>query len=367
MAKRGCIVMELVPIADRREWNEALARFPQGHVLQTYEWGEVKGRWGWQPLRFLFQEGGEVRAAASVLRRPVPPTPFCLLYAPKGPAFDYEDLSLWPRVLDALERLARRQRAIFLKMDPDLRCNGGVEESELEPTAGAVINLLKERGWHFSPEQIQFRNTVLVNLRPSEEELLMAMHSKTRYNIRLAERRGVGVGEAGEDELPQFYQLYAETSARDDFLIRPFAYYQDVWRTFLRGKLGKLFLAYYEEQCLAGLFLFRWGERAWYMYGASSDAERQRMPNHVLQWAAIKWARAQGCITYDLWGAPEAFDESDPLWGVYRFKRGFGGQVVRYLGAYDYPVYPLLYRLFSTLLPRYRALLRRRHGPSPGP
>jgi len=359
--------MQLVPIADRREWNEALARFPQGHVLQSYEWAEVKGHWGWHPLRLLLREGAEVRAAASVLRRPVPHTPLCLLYAPKGPAFDYENVALWPRVLEALEDLARRQRAIFLKIDPDLRRNAGVEGSELEPTAGAVIRLLEERGWRFSPEQIQFRNTVLVDLCPSEEDILMAMHSKTRYNIRLAGRRGVRVEEAGEDELPQFYQLYVQTSARDRFLIRPFAYYQDVWQTFLREGLGKLFLAHYGEQCLAGLFLFRWGERAWYMYGASSDVERQRMPNHALQWAAIKWARAQSCTTYDLWGAPEIFDESDSLWGVYQFKRGFGGQVVRYLGAYDYPVYPLLYQLFSGLLPRYRALLRRRRGQSPGP
>ena len=359
--------MRLVPVTDPQEWNEALARFPQGHVLQTYEWGEVKGRWGWQPLRFLLQEGGEVRAAASVLRRPVPHTPFCLLYAPKGPAFDYEDLSLWPQVLETLEELAQRERAIFLKIDPDLRRNAGEESSDLEPAADAVIRLLEGRGWRFSPEQIQFRNTVLVDLCPSEEEILMAMHPKTRYNIRLAGRRGVRVEEAGEDALVQFYQLYAETSARDGFLIRPFAYYQDVWRTFLRGELGQLFLAYYEEQCLAGLFLFRWGKRAWYMYGASSSVERQRMPNYALQWAAMRWAKAQGCTTYDLWGAPEVLDESDPLWGVYRFKRGFGGQMVRYLGAYDYPAHPFLYRLFSCLLPRYRALLRRLHGQRPGP
>lgn len=359
--------MQLVPIADGREWNEALARFPQGHVLQTSEWGKVKGHWGWHPLRFLLREGGEVRAAVSVLRRPVPPTAFCLLYAPKGPAFDYEDLGLWPRVLETLEAWARGLRAIFLKIDPDLCCKVGGERSKLEPTAEAVIRLLEERGWHSSPEQIQFRNTVLLDLRPSEEEILMAMHSKTRYNIRLAERRGVRVEEAGVNELPQFYRLYAETSARDRFLIRPFAYYQDVWRTFLSRGMGKLFMARYGERPLAGLFLFHWGERVWYMYGASSDAERQRMPNHALQWAAIKWAKTQGCTIYDLWGAPEVFDESDPLWGVYRFKRGFGGQVVHYLGAYDYPVYPLFYRLWSGLLPPYRALLRRLHGQELGP
>jgi len=359
--------MEWIPVVSRQAWNEALAWFPQGHVLQTYEWGEVKGRWGWRPLRFLLREAGRVRVAASVLRRPLPSTPFCMLYVPKGPAFNYADLSLWPKVLGMLEKLAQQQRALFVKMDPDLRRGVGVECGEVEPTAGAVIELLHQRGWRFSPEQIQFRNTILVDLRPSEEELLRAMHSKTRYNIRLAERRGVRVEEAGQDKLPLFYQLYAQTGARDGFLIRPFAYYQDVWRTFLGSGLGKLLLAYYQDRCLAGLLLFQWGQRAWYMYGASSGEERQRMPNYALQWAAMKWAKAQGCTTYDLWGAPEVFDESDRLWGVYRFKRGFGGQVVRHLGAYDYPTSPLLYRLFSGLLPRYRALLRRRHGRIPGP
>jgi peptidoglycan pentaglycine glycine transferase (the first glycine) len=359
VAERGGPVMNWVPIADGREWNQVLAKCPDAHVLQSYEWGEVKGRWGWRPLRLLLQEGERVCAAASVLHRPIPHTPFCLLYVPKGPAFDYQDLSLWPKVLESLEHLARRERAILLKVDPDLRRNVGMESHQLEPAASAVTGLLKARGWRFSPEQIQFRNTVLVDLRPSEDDILMAMHSKTRYNIRLAERRDVRVEEAGEGDLARFYRLYAHTSARDEFLIRPFGYYRDIWRTFLRARYGQLFLAYYGEQCLAGLFLFRWGEKAWYLYGASSDEERQRMPNHALQWVAIKWAKAQGCTTYDLWGAPEVLNESDPLWGVYRFKSGFGGHVVRYLGAYDYPAHPLLYRLFGELLPRYRSLLRR--------
>lgn len=189
----------------------------------------MKGHWGWHPLRLLLLEDGDVVGAASVLRRPVASTPFCLLYAPKGPAFDYEDVTLWPRVLQTLEELARQQRAILLKIDPDLEQNAEADSTRTGAPARVVLRLLQERGWRFSPEQIQFRKTVVVHFRPSEEDILAGMDSKTRYNIRLAERRGVRVREAGVEKPSAFYRLYAETSARDKFPIRALAYYQDAW------------------------------------------------------------------------------------------------------------------------------------------
>jgi lipid II:glycine glycyltransferase (peptidoglycan interpeptide bridge formation enzyme) len=190
------------------------------------------------------------------------------------------------------------------------------------------------------------------------------MKSKWRYNIRLAERRGVQIRDGTAADLPEFYDMYAETAARDGFLVRPQAYYMDVWQQFMTAGRAALLLASVEDEVVAGLILFIFGRTAWYMYGASTGQARNLMPNHALQWAAICRARARGCRRYDMWGAPDEFNESDRMWGVYRFKQGFGGQVVQGLGAFDYPVKRRLYWAFSEGMPRLRALIRRlRVGP----
>ena len=342
--------LELVQVEDRWRWNKAVAGLPSAHVLQSYEWGDFKSRHGWQPTRLLFERGGEAVAAASVLLRRLPRGPWGVMYVPKGPALDYGDPELTATVLSELEGLARAQRAIFVKIDPDVLAD-----------RNDVKQLLKMRGWRASREQIQFRNTMLVDLRRSEDELLSAMKGKWRYNIRLAQRKGVEVYHGGVDDLPLFYEMYTSTSARDEFIIRPFSYYADAWGTFVRQGLAQLFLARREEDTLGGLILFHFGDKAWYMYGASTDRHRSLMPNHLLQWEAMRWARAQGYSSYDMWGAPDVLDETDPMWGVYRFKMGFGGEFATWLGAYDWPVSRPVYWLYTVAMPRILDLLRWRH------
>jgi peptidoglycan pentaglycine glycine transferase (the first glycine) len=334
-------------------WNEALLKLPYNHVLQSYEWGQFKAKYGWTPLRLLLEKDGSAQAAASVLRRKLPYLPLCVMYVPKGPALDYSDGELLQHVLATLEDVARRHHAIFIKVDPDVCLE------DASPPADQVITSLENRGWQLSSEQIQFRNTILIDPTQEEDELLQAMKSKTRYNVRLAERRGVEVRLGGLTDLPLFYDMYVETSSRDEFIIRPLAYYRDAWQAFMEADLAHLFIAEYEDQPLAGLILFRFGNKVWYMYGASRDLHRNLMPNHLLQWEAIRWAKTQGCTVYDLWGAPDVLDESDPLWGVYRFKEGFGGQFVHHIGAYDYPVSRSLYQLYTVTVPGYLEILRK--------
>jgi len=342
--------MELEQVEDSERWNEALARFPCAHVLQSYEWGEFKSRHGWQPSRLLFVRDGQSVAAASVLLRRLPSGPWGVMYVPKGPALEYSDVESMTAVLAELERLARERRAIFVKIDPDVTAD-----------RSDVRRLLEGRGWRASGEQIQFRNTMLIDLRRSEEELLSAMKAKWRYNVRLAQRKGVEVYQGGMDDLRLFHEMYTTTSARDEFIIRPFSYYADAWGTFLSGGLAQLLLARYEGEVLAGLILFHFGDQAWYMYGASSDRHRSLMPNHLLQWEAMRWAKAQGCSFYDMWGAPEVLDESDAMWGVFRFKEGFGGEFTSYLGSFDFPVSRPLYWLYTVVMPGLLDLMRWRH------
>jgi len=345
--------MNVRQIADPIQWNTALLDLPSPHVLQAWEWGVFKAKYGWMPTRLLFERSGVACAAASVLQRRWPRLPLSVMYVSKGPALDFDDVTLLDRILAELEALARHRRAIFVKIDPNVEADTSQGE--------AVVAVLRRRGWRSSAEQIQFRNTMILDLTLGEDTLLAAMKSKTRYNIRLAGRKGVVVRPGIADDLPGIYDLYVETAARDDFIIRPFDYYRDAWGDFIAAGLAQPFVAEFEDEFLAALILFRFGRTAWYMYGASSNRHRNRMPNYLLQWEAVRWAKKQGCTVYDLWGAPDELVESDAMWGVYRFKEGFGGRFVGHIGAYDFPVSRTLYWFYTVAMPRYLDRLRARH------
>jgi lipid II:glycine glycyltransferase (peptidoglycan interpeptide bridge formation enzyme) len=200
----------------------------------------------------------------------------------------------------------------------------------------------------------------MIDLERSDEELLARMKPKTRYNIRLAERKGVKIRKGSEADLDLLYQMYAETSLRDGFVIRSSEYYKTLWNTFLKAGMVKILIANVDEQAVAALVLFLFQQKAWFLYGMSRDIHRDRMPNYLLQWEAIRECKQAGCRAYDLWGAPYQFEETDPLWGVYRFKEGLGGEVVRFIGAWDLPIQETRYRIFTQLLPRVLARMRRR-------
>jgi peptidoglycan pentaglycine glycine transferase (the first glycine) len=352
--------MDVIPIDSVGVWDRALLALPNAHVLQSWAWGAFKSRHGWQALPLLFQSGGQTMAAAMVLRRRLPLLPASVLYVPRGPILDWDDAGLAAEVLGALERLARQQRAILLKIDPDIYFPDAAPGFSSRPAcAPRLAGLLQARGWQISAQPVQFANTVLLDLNHPEEDLLAGMKQKSRYNTRLARRRGVTVRVGAHADLGPFFNLYAETARRDGFPIRPRAYYLDAWSSFLDLDQARLLLAEVEGEVVAGLILFLLGSTAWYMYGASSTRHRKRMPNNLLQWEAIRQARATGCLLYDLWGAPDQLDESDPMWGVYRFKLGLGGELARGLGAWDFPARTMIYRLYMDVIPRYVSLLRR--------
>jgi peptidoglycan pentaglycine glycine transferase (the first glycine) len=344
---------------EQADWDSRLAALPYSHLLQSWTWGEFKSGYGWQPRRLGWDMPGGP-AAAQVLRRSGPGGAR-VLYVPKGPALDWEKPVVRSQVLDDLEALARRERAIFIKIDPDAAIATGQPGAEQPAEAGQQLQAeLARRGWAASAEQIQFRNTVVLDLRAGEAAVLAGMRQKTRYNVRLAERRGVKVRAGSAADIDLLYRMYAETSVRDGFVIRSLEYYRDAWGRFMQAGLAQPLVAEVDGEPVGGLVVFRFGQTAWYLYGMSREAHREKMPNHLLQWHAIRWALSHGCTRYDFWGAPDEFVESDPLWGVWKFKEGFGGEVVRQVGAWDYAPSRLMYRLYTTLLPRVLDVMRRR-------
>lgn len=358
-------------VDDAATWRRVTLQLPDPHVLQSWEWGEVKRQTGWEAHRWVLMSGdGTPLAALQFLERQlIRGLPLRVAYVPKGPLLDWTRRASVAAVLDHIQHLAWQRRCIFVKIDPDV-------DDTTQP--GMRLRLdLAARGWRFSCEQVQFKNTAFSDLRPDDEARLEVMKSKWRYNVRLAQRRGIRVRFGAAMDLPAFFALYAETATRDGFLIRPFAYYRQTWERFLVAQEeaenpagGALLLAEHGEESapVAGLFLLRYGARAWYFYGASSERRRRDMPNYLLQWEAMRWARAQGCTVYDWWGAPtQLHDPTDSLQGVWQFKQGFGAVFASHIGAWDYPVVPPLYRLYTEVMPRVLAFLRGRRAANPSP
>jgi len=382
-------------------WNSIISRLPNPHFLQTYEWGQVKAKYGWQPIYIVWDVQGNMKvendvnrlssfvfppsAAALILKRQILRNGFAarlsILYSPKGPLLDWTNEPLRNRVLNDLQSFAKKQGAIFLKVDPDVVLGTGVPQGEndvIDNGGQVVMSELKRRGWGYASDQIQFKNTVLIDLNPTEEEMLARMKQKTRYNIRLAEKKGVALRVGTLDDLGILYKMYAETSVRDGFVIRDEGYYKTVWEMFTRSKVDTLessqvstfqhsnlptcepLIAEVDGEPVAAIFVFYFAGRSYYVYGMSRDRHREKMPTYLLQWEAIKRAKAKGCTVYDLWGAPGVFDESDSMWGVYRFKEGLGGKVVRTLGAWDFAPSPLWYKMYSEIIPRVLDVMRSR-------
>jgi peptidoglycan pentaglycine glycine transferase (the first glycine) len=366
-------------------WNSLISELPNPHFLQTYEWGRVKAKYGWMPLYVVWTDNGQFFvmkdtdhwsldtdhcvAAALILKRQILRNGFAarlsILYSPKGPLLDWSDEVLRKRVLNDLQAFAKKQGAIFLKTDPDVVLGTGVPQAEddyIDKGGQVVMSELKRRGWLYSSDQIQFKNTVLIDLNPSEEELLAQMKQKTRYNIRLAEKKGVNLRVGNQEDLGMLYKMYAETSIRDGFVIRDEDYYKTVWNLFMKAGSPACvpLIADVNGEPVAAIFVFYFAERAYYVYGMSRDKHREKMPTYLLQWEAIKRAKTMGCRVYDLWGAPDVLDESDSMWGVYRFKEGLGGKVVRTLGAWDFAPHPFWYKLYSEIIPRALDVMRSR-------
>ena len=324
-------------------WDAFVAQAPDGHLLQTWAWGELKAAFGWIPLRLALESDGTLVGGAQILFRRA--GPFTVAYIPKGPVLLSHDAQTGHALWEAIRKCCHRMRAISLKVEPEWRDERAERHQWLLAHGLVPVH-----------ETIQPRRTIIVDLRPDQDVILARMKSKWRYNIRLSVRKGVHVRQRGLESIDTFYGLLRQTGQRDDFALHSLPYYRRAFELFAPSKRVGLFMAYYKDEPLAGLVAYAFNRQAWYMYGASSDAHRDLMPNHQLQWRAMQWAKDKGCTQYDLWGITDTDPESGSvaLSGVERFKAGFGGEMVRYVGAYDDIYYKPLYWLLAKLWRRRR-------------
>ena len=321
-----------MPEISLSEWNAFLAEHPAAHLLQAGEWGGLKSAFGWEAVHIVDGETG-----AQILFRSLP-LGFSFAYLPKGPV---TACSPAPGFWSMVDQACRSRRAVFLKVEPD-GWEGEARPSVFNPQAFVP-----------SPQHIQPHSTLVVDLQGSEDEVFNHMKPKTRYNIRLAGRKEIIVHPS--NDIGNFYRVMTVTGRREEFHVHSQEYYRRAYELFYPQGMCELFMAKFQGRTLATLMVFAHGKQAYYFYGASSDEERNRKATYPLQWAAIRWAHAHGCQGYDMWGIPdeatdveedEAEAREDGLWGVYRFKRGFGGSVKRAIPSMDRVYNPLLYKLY---------------------
>lgn len=315
-----------------------------GSLFQSVCWSELKS--AWQRRVITVRRDGVLTGGVSVLLRRVPFTPWKLLYAPRGPVCDPSDKETLAAITRGIRELAKRERGYLFKTDPDvLLCDDAFQRS----MASLGYRLLPET-WAF--ERIQPQHLARIDLRgKNEAQVLSGMKQKTRYNIRLAERRGTEIRVCGLEALDAFYEIMLETGKRDGFAVRPKRYFERMLSSL--GNHARLYMAYYADKPIAGAIAAQYGNQMWYLYGASSARHREQMPNYLLQWQMIRWAIASGCDVYDFRGVSGGQEENKVM-GLWRFKGGFGAELQSLVGEYELPIKPAVCALMKVLVPLMR-------------
>lgn len=330
------------------EWDAFVAHHPQGSVLQTTHWARLKNRFGWTSHRVWLRRDGKLVAGAQILFRSIAFRLAKFAYIPHGPLVDWQDDEQVEVLLNQIDLATYKRKAGILKMEPL------VWQQDMPADRWQAI--CRRHHLRTDVDTLQPPQTMLVDLRPSPDDMMAAMKQKTRYNTRLAAKKGVTVRQGTKADLPAFLRMMLITGQRDGFGVRSPDYYAAAYHLFQETNQVGLFLAEVGERPLAGVMAFKSGPTAYNLFSASNNEERNRMPNYAVQWAVMMWAREQGCTHYDMWGVPDVPEDEleaqfttrrDGLWGVYRFKRGFGGRIQRTVAAVDRVYNQRLYKLYQ--------------------
>ena len=347
--------MEIITKEQYPEYEAFVCSHPQGGFTQSVYWQQVKNNWGWEGV-VSRGEDGKIKGACGVLIQKIPALHTSFLYAPRGPVCDLHDRQVLGELKAGIDVLAGRYNAHTLKWDPDVAAN----DTEF-------LAIMQEMGFSrfYGPdgfETIQARfNYRLPILGRSEEELLQNLTQKTRYNVRVAQKKGVTVQVCGPERLEDFHRLMQVTGERDHFNIRPQEYFARMLSAL--GEHARLYLAFYEGQPVSGALATNYAKKTCYVYGASDNVYRNVMPNYLMQWEMIRWAVQTGCEVYDFQGiSGNLSEENNPMYGLYRFKRGFNGQIDELAGEFNFEYHPAVARLVEKALNARSAAKRLRHG-----
>ena len=431
--------MKFITNIPNERFNSFTSKHDKNHFSQSYEWGVFKSQspdWSFDTVG-LENDNGDLIAGALVLIRHLPIIKKTFLYIPRGFVIDFNDKELLKEFTKQMKQYTKSKKAIFFKIDPDIKyTNRDVEGNEIEgsQTNQALVDYLKQIGYkHLGFTQdfessIQPRFTFRLSLEDTTKDLLKNCHPKTRYNIKVAQKKGIEIIEGNYDDLKTFEEIMRVTGSRDGFLTRPLSYFQEMYKTLNPSGMCKLYLAklnteqalqslqedltktedlitQYENSLqsedlnekkrqkisnklepeqnklknlnsqldeikelyakhpqgiiMSGIITTHYGNKSWYLYGASDNVYREFMPNYLIQWHALTNAKTDGYEIYDFFGISGNTSETDPLYGLYRFKKGFGGEFTEFIGEFDYVVSPFWYFVWTTLLPQFKKYKKR--------
>ena len=309
--------MQTINITNKEQLNNFVGGQKHSQFLQSWQWGEFHNVVSGDVFRLGVMDNNELAGAATIIKK-ILPIGKNYFYCPRGPIIDklqitnYKlQIKIFEVLFDEIKNLAKSEGVMFLRFDPTFQITNYKlpisETIDIQPSKTLILDLLK-----------------------TESELLKDMHPKTRYNIKLAEKKGVKVVEADASRIGEFWQLMGETSSRDSFRTHGINYYKEMVK--LDGDFIKLFFAEYKGKAISSIIASSFGDTAAYMHGASSNEDRNVMAPYAMQWHCMKFFKEKGFKYYDLYGIDEK------KWpGVTRFKKGFGGKEIEYFGTYDLP------------------------------
>lgn len=330
-------------------WEDFNQKSRFSSFLQSYAWGDFQKTQKVDNFRFAFEEtslkgGFDARAKivgiAQIFKHQLPFNQ-SYLYLPHGPMIDekFDEEEALKLLIDKTREIAKKEKAIFLLAEPKQNFD--------------QIQSLRKSNKH-----LQAETTLILDIDRPKKEILSQMKAKTRYNIRLAKKKGVRIFVSKNlDDISIFIKLAKETSQRDEFRLHPDDYYRQMLKTLSGGQMIELFLARYQKKWIAAILVVYFGRQATYLHGASDYNFRELMAPHLLQWTAIKRARKKGCELYDFWGVTESEDPKHRWAGFTRFKFGFAPKtpITNYPGPYEYifnPISTLTYKAMQKILGR---------------
>lgn len=310
-----------------------------GSFMQSEQWAAVKSTW--DSRRVIVSDSDDrIKGTMQLLIKRIPLLHASVLYAPRGPVCDYHDRSTISGLLKQAEKVAAEIGAVMLGFDP-----------LIDSTDYEAIDLLTSEGALYHPERmgydtVQCRENYQLDIAEKDaDEVFSSFRSKHRYNIRLAERRGVECGFYNAEKLNDFCRMMKETAARDGFRTRSMEYFARILNAF--NENAGLCMCYHDGVPLSGALYIEYGGVMSYVYGCSSNDHRELMPNYLMQWTMIRKAIRDGCHTYDFCGIPYWYDPEHQNYGVYRFKKGFSGTVRTYAGEFEVIYRPTMYKILK--------------------
>lgn len=333
----------------KKEYKDFLEKSEKCNFQQSLEWAEVK-KPNWKPEVILAEDkNNNIIGSMCVWIRKMPIFGN-IMYSARGPVCNTEDISIMEQLTEGAKELAKKYNAIVLRMEPDVKSDDKIFRENVTKLGYKIKDDAKD-----FKDEIQPRYVFRLDIKgKTEEEVMAGFKQKWRYNIRLASRKGVVIKEGTKEDLKDFHKIMIETGARDGFIIRPLEYFEKMYDCL--GEHMKVLMAYYENKPISGVIPIFYGNKTWYLYGASSNEHRNLMPNYLLQWEMIKMAIARHDDIYDFRGVSGVVDENHPQYGLYRFKQGFGATFTEFIGEVYYPFKPLTYKLYRFSEKAFRTL-----------